>query len=83
MSLFRLLNMGPRSQNWVPILPVWPMAPLPLHNEYQFPQLGAHWIWQFNCWGLNPRKGCNSATEQFQLGVNANQFPQYNEANSP
>jgi hypothetical protein len=53
-SLLRLLNMGPKSQNWVPILPVWPMAPLPLYNEYQFPQLGPHWIGQSNCYSLDP-----------------------------
>jgi hypothetical protein len=67
------------------------MAPLPLCNEYQFPQLGAHWIWQFNCWGLNPRNGCNSAIGQFQLGGNwpignsnaiQSNFPQFNEGNS-
>jgi hypothetical protein len=35
------------------VLPVWSMAPLPLCNEYQFSQLGPHWIWQFNCYSLN------------------------------
>jgi hypothetical protein len=36
------------------VLPVWSMAPLPLRNEYQFPQLGPHWIGQSNCYSLNP-----------------------------
>src|SRR5262249_7854094 len=66
-------------------LPVWSMAPLPLCNEYQFPQLGPHWIEQSNCYSLDPqRRVAITAIGQFQSGhwFNANQFPQYNEGNS-
>jgi hypothetical protein len=43
-------------------------------NEYQFPQLGPHWIWQSNWHGLNPslEEGGNSAigTRKLNTGFN-------------
>src|SRR5262245_29303201 len=55
-DFLRLLNMGPRLRTGSLCLQVWSMAPLPLCNEYRFPQLGPHWMGNSIAGASNPRE---------------------------